>query len=428
MDRRKQRGPLDSRQNKRPVDRSSFRSHRPRLSLVEDRRPAREVDVAHVKRQMQEFGICTEAIEKIMAKIGEDQGLAYVALRNLHLMDGKFKYEDVGQYISIRPNYVTMQSAMLARCIGMDPRRIRMTIPEQLKTTIIKKRKIEDESVVDEQTRKNRRKIEEAKRAMEKHGVDVGTAHFVMQSFSANGIDPQTLAKNVAKALESMSREDVLQLIRDKQTVRSLSPQELEAAIEGFKMRKLARMIQADIPRTNVSRNTLMETARICKDEAGVIKLIEKILYLRAYVEDNSIEYGKLSRFLRSNLTAMATKPDLDYLVSMFEEYLESEEQKCSIKESIDKLKHAKKHRLRGIDVKGLIILLNDCGFKIVTTKRGGSHQRIEYDGEIAKNKQGRPVVVMIKTGDLAYGTAADILGKLIGFLQRKRKLINGSA
>jgi hypothetical protein len=420
MDRRKQRGPLDSRQNKRPVDKRTFRSHRPRLSLVEDRRPAREVDVAHVKRQMQEFGISEEAIEKIMSKIGDDRGLAYVTLRNLHLMDANFKYEDVGEYISQKSYMVTMQSAMLARCIGMDPRRIRMTIPEQLKTTIIKKRKIEDESVVDEQTRKIRSKIEETKRAMEKHGVDVGTAHFVMQSFSANGIDPQTLARNVAKALESIPRDEVLAMIRIDQSIRSLNAEELEVAIEKFKIRKLARMIQADIPRTTVSRNTLMETARICKNEAGVKKLIENIQYLRAYVEDNSVEYNKFSRFLRMNITALAAEPDLDKLVMLFEEHLKSETGACSICKALEKLRHAR-NRSGGMGSRELHSIITNAGFVIVVGSGKGSHNMVKYNDEIVRSSKGRPLIIHRRTsGNLSIKAVNRTLEKLINSLEKK--------
>jgi hypothetical protein len=407
----------------RPTHRSSFRSHRPALSLVGDSRPAREVDVAHVKRQMQEFGISTEAIQKIMAKIGDDRGLAYVALRNLYLLDGKFRYEDVGQYISMKPYLVTMPSAMLARSIGMDPRHIRMTIPEQQMVTIIKKRKIEEEPVVDKKSRETRRKSEEAKRAMEKHGVDVGTAHFVMRSFSTNGIDPQILARNIAKVLESMPREEVLALIKNDQSIRSLSEEELEVAIEGYKMRKLVRKIQAEIPRTTVSNNTLVETARICKDEAGVIKLIENIRYLRIYVEDNAIEYEKFSRFLRSRLTAMAAESDLDKLVTMLEEHLKSEGGACSMSKALERLRHAR-NRSGGMDSRELHSIIINAGFVIVVGAGKGSHNMVKYNDEIVRSSKGRPLIIPRRTsGNLSIKAVNRSLEKLINFLEKKQEI-----
>jgi hypothetical protein len=390
------------------------------LRLVGPDEPSRAVTL---RDQLDEFGVDLCIIEKAMERIGDDGTAAYNALRNIHLLNSILLYEDVGGYISSRPHVITMATALLARSLGMDPERIRMRLPERLLHDIVPKRIIQPEPVIEKETRERLQRARQAKEEMVRLGLDQRSATLVMDHFSRNGFEPKILARNVVHLFECLPREEVFPILMERKDIRSLGMDELDDLIRQHEDEKLIRQVQELVPRMTIKRTTLREVARICSESQGVLELNERLEHLRAYAQDNSFSYEDFTMFVKSHLPAIASHRDKDRLAALFREEMDRKVRKSRISQSISRLQHAKKHRVRGMDKRKLHELISSCGFQIVGTKGGSGHMRAEYKGEIATDEKGWPILVMHKTSqDLAYGTAADILGKLIGYLKRKRK------
>lgn len=380
-------------------------------------------EMKHIRKQLEVFGVKIEVIGRIIDKIKEDDSKIPQIMLNLFILHREVIDEDLGKYIEQKPHTLTMSHQLLGRSLGLHPHEIPRAVPRILQGKILEKRKPIENDEVNGKTREARARAEEVKVGLRDWQVGNLTIMSIGERLPEYPYDPKQACENIVRALVSLSAEETMQLLERESGLCTKERDEIEELVREHQEDKLIKILERNLPFVTLNTEIMRATVEVCGSREKIHELAEKVGLLRQQAEQRDICQADVNAFIRENLTRIVGKENTEILERLAA-HTKSNGNGNRTVNKIEKLRHARETRVRGMDRQALHALVRETGFEITSTSSGGGgHFKIEYNGERVVTEEGRPVIITTgrTSGDLSYGVVANLLDNLIAFLEKKR-------